>query len=120
MSIQKRTSLRLVIVGGITTALLLGCEGGRRGEPFAEEATMAATAGQVPGKVPPIPPAGPLAEPRSLQQVGVPAELTRTMTPPDNPQTPEKIGLGQKLFFDGRQDVDWAGFAREVSESAGL
>jgi cytochrome c peroxidase len=41
-----------------------------------------------------------------MQQVGVPAELTRTVIPPDNPQTPEKIALGQKLFFDGRLSAD--------------
>src|SRR5205807_322686 len=53
-----------------------------------------------------IPRAGPLAKPRSLQQVGVPAELTRTVIPHDNPQTPEKIALGQELFFDGRLSAD--------------
>src|SRR5439155_20324200 len=106
MLIRKQTRLGLVVVAGINSALLLGCEGGRDGETVAEEATMAATAGQVPGKAPPIPPAGPLAEPRSLQQVGVPAELTRTVTPVDTPQTPEKIALGQKLFFDGRLSAD--------------
>src|SRR5919106_2547234 len=47
---------------------------------------------------PPIPKVGPLAQPRSLKQVGLPAELTRTVIPPDNPQTPEKIALGQKFF----------------------
>jgi cytochrome c peroxidase len=26
--------------------------------------------------------------------------------PRDNPQTPEKIALGQKLFFDGRLSAD--------------
>jgi len=26
--------------------------------------------------------------------------------PPDNPQTPEKIALGQSLFFDGRLSAD--------------
>jgi cytochrome c peroxidase len=26
--------------------------------------------------------------------------------PPDNPQTPEKIALGEKLFFDGRLSAD--------------
>src|ERR671919_2499154 len=55
---------------------------------------------------PPIPKVGPLAQPRSLQQVGLPADLTRTVIPPDNPQTPEKIALGQKLFFDGRLSAD--------------
>jgi len=28
------------------------------------------------------------------------------VTPPDNPQTPEKIALGQKLFFEGRLSAD--------------
>src|SRR6266542_3915717 len=54
----------------------------------------------------PIPKAGPLARPRSLQQVGVPADATRAAIPPDNPQTPEKIVLGERLFFDGRLSAD--------------
>src|SRR5207249_725097 len=56
-------------------------------------------------KVPPIPEAGPLAQPKSIHQVGVPAAATRAAIPPDNPQTPEKIALGQKLFFDGRPNA---------------
>jgi cytochrome c peroxidase len=55
---------------------------------------------------PPIPKPGPLAQPRSLQQVGLPLDQTRATIPPDNPQTPEKIALGQKLFFDGRLSAD--------------
>jgi cytochrome c peroxidase len=47
-----------------------------------------------------------LAEPKSLDQVGLPTELTRQAIPPDNPQTPEKIALGEKLFFDGRLSAD--------------
>jgi cytochrome c peroxidase len=54
----------------------------------------------------PIPEAGLLGRPKSLEQVGVPVELTRQAIPPDNPQTPEKIALGQKLFFDGRLSAD--------------
>jgi cytochrome c peroxidase len=54
----------------------------------------------------PIPRAGPLAQPKSMHQVGVPAAATRAAIPPDNPQTPEKIALGQKLFFDGRLSAD--------------
>ena len=56
----------------------------------------------------PIPPDGALARPKSLQQVGVPVEATRAAAPSDNPQTPEKIALGEKLFFDGRLSVDGA------------
>jgi len=32
--------------------------------------------------------------------------MTRAAIPADNPQTPEKISLGQKLFFDRRLSVD--------------
>lgn len=55
---------------------------------------------------PPIPNAGPLARPKSLRQVGLPAEQTQAAIPSDNPQTPEKIALDQKLFFDGRLSAD--------------
>lgn len=54
----------------------------------------------------PIPPDGPLALPKSLKQTGVPVEATRAAAPADNPQMPEKIALGEKLFFDGRLSVD--------------
>lgn len=54
----------------------------------------------------PIPIAGPLAEPKSIDQPGTPVEATRAAIPADNPQTPEKIALGKKLFFDGRLSVD--------------
>lgn len=54
----------------------------------------------------PIPTAGPLARPRSLHQVGLPLAATRAAVPPDNPQTPQKIALGEKLFFDGRLSAD--------------
>ena len=54
----------------------------------------------------PIPLDGPLARPKSLEQIGVPVEATRAVAPADNPQTPEKIALGEKLFFEGRLSVD--------------
>jgi cytochrome c peroxidase len=57
-------------------------------------------------KPPPIPQAGPLAQPRSLEQIGASPEATRSAIPPDNPQSAEKIALGQKLFFDGRLSAD--------------
>ena len=107
MSIQKQTHLGLVaVVAVIGTALLLGCESGCPRKASTEAPAPVGTAGEAPGKAPPIPKAGPLARPRSLQQVGLPVELTRTVTPTDNPQTPEKIALGQKLFFEGRLSAD--------------
>ncbi|MCU1297839.1 MAG: cytochrome peroxidase [Acidobacteriaceae bacterium] len=66
---------------------------------------MSAT-GETAPHAPPIPPAGPLADPKSLKQVGVPVEATRAAVPGDNPQTSAKIALGEKLFFDGRLSLD--------------
>jgi cytochrome c peroxidase len=68
----------------------------------AGEQTKAPRAGG-PG---PIPMAGLLAAPKPLDQVGLPAAATRAAIPADNPQTPEKVALGEKLFFDGRLSAD--------------
>ncbi len=46
--------------------------------------------------------ASPLAQPKPTRQVGLPAAATHAAMPADNPQTPEKIALGQRLFFDAR------------------
>ena len=59
-----------------------------------------------PGQAPPIPQPGILAQPRSTNQVGFPVQLTQSVIPSDSPLTPEKIALGQKLFFDGRLSAD--------------
>ena len=87
---MKRVSIVGVIVAGIAT-LIFGCE---------------RSAKTVSPKGPQNPEADPLAQPKSLQQVGAPAELTREAIPPDNPQSSEKISLGQKLFFERRLSVD--------------
>jgi cytochrome c peroxidase len=55
---------------------------------------------------PPISKDGALAQPRPPDQVGLPFSLTQAAIPPDNPQTPEKIALGRKLFFEGRLSGD--------------
>jgi hypothetical protein len=47
--------------------------------------------------------ASPLAQPKSLRQVGLPAAAIQAAIPADNPQTPEKIALDQRLFFDARR-----------------
>lgn len=44
--------------------------------------------------------------PKSLKQVGLPLATTQAVIPDDNPQTPDKIELGRKLFFDGRLSAD--------------
>jgi cytochrome c peroxidase len=58
------------------------------------------------GSPPPIPKQDALAQPRPIRQVGLPVDQTLAAIPTDNPQTAEKIALGQKLFFDGRLSVD--------------
>jgi cytochrome c peroxidase len=37
---------------------------------------------------------------------GLPADIWESLIPKDNPMTPEKIALGEKLFFDKRLSVD--------------
>jgi cytochrome c peroxidase len=51
-------------------------------------------------------PGGSLAQPKSTRQVGFPAAATEAAIPTDNPQTPEKVALGQRLFFDARLSAD--------------
>ena len=86
----ERVLITLVMAAG-TVVLLLGCERSAKRES---------------SKQPPTPETDPLAQPKSLQQVGAPVEMTREKIPADNPQTPEKISLGQRLFFDRRLSVD--------------
>ena len=87
---MKRVLIFVVMAAG-TATLIFGCErSAKRGSP----------------QLPLIPETDPLAQPKSLQQVGAPVEMTREKIPADNPQTPEKISLGQRLFFDRRLSVD--------------
>src|SRR5258708_4737992 len=59
-----------------------------------------------PGQAPILPQAGPLAEPRSSDQVGFPSALTASVIPPGSPLTPATVALGEKLFFDSRLSGD--------------
>lgn len=104
MRVAKRTRLCGALLLFISPAILMvGCVGGRASPP-AEAALNRST--QQTQKAPPIPEAGALGQPKSLRQVGLPVDATRQAIPPDNPQTPEKIALGQKLFFDARLSAD--------------
>lgn len=75
-------------------ALIVGCSSGVQVGPQTKPYLL------------PIPKTSELAQPRPVEQTGVPAEATRAAIPPDNPQTADKIALGQKLFFDGRLSAD--------------
>jgi cytochrome c peroxidase len=87
-----KRALILVLVGAGIVTLILGCE------RSAKKASST--------QLPLIPETDPLAQPKSPQQVGVPVEMTRAAIPADNPQTSEKISLGQRLFFDRRLSAD--------------
>jgi hypothetical protein len=81
-SAVQRVLILVVMVAGAVT-LILGCErSAKRASP-----SLART------------PATDLSAQKSLQQVGAPVEMTRAAIPADNPQTPEKISLGRKVFF---------------------
>jgi cytochrome c peroxidase len=58
-----------------------------------------------PGQAPPLPKPGPLAEPRSQDQVGFPRVLTGYAMSPAS-YRPARVALGQKLFFDPRLSGD--------------
>lgn len=90
---------------GFSVALLAAAAVLTNGCRRADE-TLGPPPSPPPGHAPPIPSAGPLAAPKSLKQVGAPVAATLAAVPPDNPQTPEKVALGEKLFFDGRLSVD--------------
>ena len=102
MRLTRRASITLIFTTG-NAALFLAC-GERAGESqVRSDSTTTAGAYSVSSQpLGPIPPDDSLARPKSLHQVGVPIALTRSVIPKDNPQTPEKIALGEKLFFDGR------------------
>src|SRR5258707_12238292 len=55
-----------------------------------------------PGQAPPLPVAGPLAEPRSLNQGGLPTGFTKWVISPSRSRTPARAAFGQKLFPDAR------------------
>jgi cytochrome c peroxidase len=76
------------------------------GRALAQVGTPSSSETNPSQRPPPIPPPGPLSRPKSLDQVGIPRQLNHDAFPADNPQTPEKIALGQKLFFDGRLSAD--------------
>jgi cytochrome c peroxidase len=105
MRLARRVSITLIFAAG-SSSLLLAC--GERGDrPAAKPGTASAGPFAISSKpLQPIPPDNYLARPKALHQVGVPAALTQSVIPKDNPQTPEKIALGEKLFFEGHLSKD--------------
>jgi len=71
-----------------------------------EDIDVGAPPALAPGQAPPLPKAGPLAQPRSQDQVGFPAALTKSVIPPGIPLTPALVSLGERLFFEERLSGD--------------
>jgi cytochrome c peroxidase len=77
------------------------------GTPAASEDTaVGPPPALAPGQAPPLPVVGPLAEPHSLNQVGLPTALTKWVISPPSSRMPTRAALGQKLFFDARLSAD--------------
>jgi len=72
----------------------------------AQDAGIGPPAELAPGQAPPLLTPGPLAAPRSSDQVGFPAALTASVIPPSSPLAPTTVALGEKLFFESRLSGD--------------
>jgi cytochrome c peroxidase len=96
LRVARESRARLVLLLVATSAAVGGCSGGGGYQ----------AAPQTKAYLLPIPPVSNAAQPKALQQVGLPAQAVAAAVPPDNPQTAEKVSLGQKLFFDGRLSAD--------------
>lgn len=101
MRLAKRLTIGPVFVA-VSVVCVVACRE-REDAPRVQTDSMSADAFAVSSQpLGPIPPDDSLAQPKSMNQVGVPLALTRSLVPKDNPPTPGKIALGEKLFFDGR------------------
>ena len=98
----KRILILGLIVSGIAT-LIFGCERSAKKESSKQPSTAETD---------------PLAQPKSLQQVGVAVELTRDAISADNTQSPEKISIGLNALYNKTQF--WDGRAETLEEQAGF
>jgi cytochrome c peroxidase len=100
---SRRGRAIAVIVGA--AALIVGCKSANQ-STFSEPTSSRPTSSQPAPGPGHIPAAGPLAASKSFEQVGLPVAATLAAIPADNPQTADKVALGEKLFFDGRLSLD--------------
>jgi cytochrome c peroxidase len=88
------------------TAPLFVCSGALLAAPVGSENTgVGPPPALAPGQAPPLPQAGPLAEPRTSDQVGFPKVLTQYVISPVTLRS-ARAALGQKLFFEPRLSGD--------------
>jgi cytochrome c peroxidase len=100
---DRWTAASLIIV----TAALSACLWTILSAPAeGEDIGAGAPPALAPGQAPPLPKVGPLAQPRSQDQVGFPAALTKSAIPPGSTLAPAVASLGEQLFFDARLSGD--------------
>ena len=75
------------------------------GTAVSEDAGVGPPLALAPGEAPPLTKRGPLAEPRSSDQVGFPKIVTEYVISPTT-VTSARVALGQKLFFEPRLSGD--------------
>ena len=82
-----------ILLAAIVVAALV-CDGAANEASLQAPAATGAAAQPASSDPRTVPQEGPLGQPKSLQQLGLPAGATEATTPLANPQTPEKIALG--------------------------
>jgi cytochrome c peroxidase len=95
---MRRVALTAAVLIAAVTALILV-------RPTQRDTGFGSPPPVAPGKAPPLPQAGPLADPRPLDQVGLPRALTESIIPAGS-FTPATAALGEKLFFERRLSGD--------------
>ena len=96
--LMQATSLAIRFVLSLSCAVLAA-------PAVSEDISVSSPPALAPGQAPPLPQAGPLAEPRSSDQVGFPTALTEYVISPTTLR-PARVALGQKLFFEPRLSGD--------------
>ena len=94
----QAASLAIRLVLSVSCAMLVA-------PAVSEDTGVGPPPALAPGQAPPLPQAGPLAAPRSSDQVGFPTALTEYVISPTTLR-PARVALGQKLFFEPRLSGD--------------
>jgi cytochrome c peroxidase len=107
MPTDRPAKWNFITIAAVIVAALAGLTALFDAAPVAgEDSSIGPPPELAPGRAPPLPKAGPLAEPRSNDQVGFPAALTESVVPPGLALTPVLVSLGEKLFFEAKLSGD--------------
>lgn len=100
MDLNQKKQGRILVVSSIiaawTLGLLAGCDSNDPKDASSNDESVSSAAVSKPSEVQPI----------AFTEVDVSPALPSMKIPVDNPQSPEKIALGRKLFFDTALSVD--------------